>query len=143
MYKQKFGRYETFDWLEDFMNDFVPRFEKRKETPGWTPRVDVRETDTAYVLEIELPGIPRDEIDISIDSGRLFISGERKSAEPEIPGGFRRAERRFGQFSRSFNVPDGVQADLIEACLADGVLTLTLTKESEPAAEKGRKININ
>ena len=143
MHRHKFRGFEAFDKLEDFLNDFVPNFEQRRESPGWTPRVDVRETEATFVLDFELPGVKKEDIDINVDMGRLFLSGERRKEADAMEGGYSRAERRFGRFSRSFDLPDNVDPDRIEASFMDGVLTLTLAKVEDPSSERGRKININ
>jgi len=143
MHRSRFNGFEAFDKLEDFINDFVPQFERRRDTSGWTPRVDVRETQSAFVLDFELPGVKKDEIGISLNNGRLHISGERRKHGETMEGGYSRGERRFGRFSRTFDLPDSVDPERIEASMEAGVLTLTLPKKEDPVAEQGRRININ
>jgi HSP20 family protein len=143
MLTRKLRGFEPFDWLEDFFNDFVPRYEGRREPTDWVPRVDVRETDNAYILDIELPGMKKDQIDVSVDQGRLSVSGERKFEGEQMEGGFNHIERRFGKFSRSFTLPEDVDPDQIDASFNDGVLTLSLVKRGEIPGEKTRKIAVS
>ena len=143
MKKHRFSGFEAFDKMEDFFNDFIPHFERRRDTPGWTPRVDVRESESEFVLDFEIPGVKKEEVEINVDMGRLSLSGERKRDGEAIDGGYSRTERRFGRFSRTFDVPDNVDADKIEATMAEGVLTLKLPKIVDSASERGRKINID
>ena len=95
-------------------------------------RVDIREEDNAYVLDAEVPGLAADDIKLNIEKNVLTIHGERKSEEEETSKRYRRVERRYGSFSRSFALPETVDAEAIEAKLADGVLTLTLPKRERP-----------
>ena len=73
---------EPMDWLEDFFNDFVPRYEGRREPADWVPRVDVRESDNAWVLDLELPGMKKDGIDIA--NGTIYgLTGSLLSRDRE------------------------------------------------------------
>lgn len=101
----------------------------RSPDAEWGPRADVYETEQALVMEFDLPGIKQSELDIRIENNLLSLKGERKpAAEPER---YRRVERSYGTFQRSFSLPDFVEQSKIEAKLADGVLQLTLPRRAE------------
>jgi HSP20 family protein len=104
---------------------------------GWSPLADVEETDEAYVVEIDLPGVKRDDIDIQLNDRQLTVSGEIK--EKERAGILRRRTRRVGQFHYAVTLPADVDADKISARLDEGVLTVRVPK-SEQA--KPRRIQI-
>ena len=100
---------------------------------------DIRETDTAYVLEADLPGFKKDDIHIDISDNTLTISAERHSEheEKDKKGNYLRCERSYGSFSRSFGL-DGVDAEAIKAGFDNGVLTLTMPKlvAQKPASRR-------
>ncbi len=100
----------------------------------WAPRVDISEEDNAVLLTAELPGVSKDDVKVELKDGVLTVSGEKKSEHTEEKPGFYRSERVFGSFTRSFTVPDTLDAEKIEAEYADGVLKLTLPKRPEAAA---------
>ena len=100
-------------------------------------RTDVRDTGDAYVLESELPGFKKEDININIENDCLTISAERKLDDEDKKSGFVKRERYYGSFSRSFDVT-GINTDNIEAKYDGGVLTLTLPKKVEtvPASRR-------
>jgi HSP20 family protein len=108
------------------------------ERADWIPPADVYEDAGAYTVALDLPGIRRDGLDVSLDEGRLTIRGERAAREG---GDVRRGERPHGRFARSFSLPDAVDRQAITADYKDGVLTLRLPKRAEPK-ERRLKIDI-
>lgn len=133
-----------FHLVNRIFNDFtVPNTaQARPETTrSFTPPVDILEKDNAFFATVDLPGLKKEDIEISLVDGVLTISGERKiEQEAATEGqGFRRIERTYGTFSRSFSLPQGVDFANVEASFADGVLKLTLPKSE---AAKPRKIAI-
>lgn len=96
---------------------------------GWTPRTDVFETEQGYQLQLDLPGISRQDLDIQVENDMVTIKGERK-LEAKLDG-YHRVERPYGSFSRVFLLPDAVNQPAIEAKLADGVLHLFLPRREE------------
>ncbi|HYH25139.1 MAG TPA: Hsp20/alpha crystallin family protein [Blastococcus sp.] len=105
---------------------------------GWAPQADVEETDDAYVVEIDLPGVKRDDIDIQLTDRQLTVSGEIK--EKERTGILRRRTRRVGQFQYTVTLPADVDADKVSAHLDEGVLTVRVPK---PEQAKPRRIQIS
>jgi len=104
---------------------------------GFTPLADVEETPEAYLLELELPGIRRDDVDIEVAGRRVSVRGERK--EKERVGILRRRERTVGRFSYEVTLPGGIEEEGVEAHLDDGVLTVRLPK---PDHERPRRIEV-
>ena len=104
-----------------------------------TPAVDVFEKDDAIELRVELPGIKAEDVEIDLTDNVLTLCGERKLEHEEEREGYRRIERSYGRFERSFTLPPNVSADDIQAEMSQGVLHLTLPKRE---AQRGRKIQI-
>ena len=107
------------------------------ESGGWSPLVDIEETDEAYVVEAELPGVKRSDVNIELAGNELMISGEIK--ERERKGALRRRTRRTGRFEYRVRLPEQVDDQKVDAKLADGVLIVRVPK-SERAQR--RKIEI-
>lgn len=104
----------------------------------WAPAVDVLEDKNNLVVVAELPGMRKEDIDISLKDGVLSITGERKSAETKEDH-THRSERFYGRFHRSLTLPKPVSADKVQAVYRDGVLTITLPK---PEESKPRQIQV-
>lgn len=103
----------------------------------WAPRTDVVETEQGYQLEVELPGIARDQLEIEVANDTVTVKGERKLASD--PEAYHRVERPYGSFNRVFFLPDWVDRPGIQAKLNDGVLSLFLPKREET---KPRQIQV-
>lgn len=104
---------------------------------GWTPAVDIEETDEAFIVEAELPGVKPEDINVELDQNQLVIHGETE--ERERSGVLRRQTRRTGQFDYRVALPSQVDADKVDATLEDGVLRLQLHKSE---STKSRRIEI-
>ena len=109
---------------------------------GWTPALDVYEDKDNLIVKAELPGMKREEIDISFHDGTLTISGERKYEQKNQDAETYRAERFFGKFHRTLALPKPVQSDKATATYKDGILTVTLPK-TEEAKPKQIQVNVN
>ena len=105
-------------------------------TANWTPSVDISESENAFTLQADIPGVNPDDIDISMEKGVLTIKGERLSEDVEKDENFRRVERQSGQFYRRFTLPDTADAERIEAKSAHGVLTVTIPKQEVAMSRK-------
>lgn len=103
---------------------------------AFTPSFDVRETPEAYVFEADLPGIKREDLDINLTGNRLAISGKREARAKQENESCFMMERSYGSFTRSFNLPDGVNVADVRADLKDGVLTVSLPKTPEVQPRK-------
>jgi len=131
-------RSRVFDDIHDQMENLInAAFAGTAVELPWAPAADVYETDDAYVIEAELPGVKRDEIDVSLHDRELAITGEVK--EREGRGVRRRKQRRVGQFEYRVYLPGDIDADRVEASLNEGVLTVTVPKA---ATEKDRHIEV-
>jgi len=106
-----------------------------------SPAVDVVESEKAYEITAELPGMDEKNIDVKVADGTLTIKGEKQEEKEEKKKDYYLRERSFGSFERSFAIPEGVDADKIEASFKKGVLTLTLPKKPE-AQKPAKKIDI-
>jgi HSP20 family protein len=95
---------------------------------GWQPCCDVAETDDAIIVEIELPGARREDVQISVEDDTLRITGERRATQQHRSRGYYQVERQYGQFTRQLRLPHTVDQTAIQAEFADGVLTITLPK---------------
>jgi HSP20 family protein len=102
----------------------------------WTPRVDVREEDTRYVLVADIPGVELSDIEISTEKNVLTIKGERKAESKTENAKLTRIERSHGTFARSFTLPESVDADAITASGKNGVLEISIPKKPQAAPRK-------
>ena len=107
---------------------------------GWVPAIDVRETEDAFVFTAELPGLNKEDVAITLEENVLTLSGERKFENEDTKNEFRRIERSFGRFTRSFTLPHEVSSEKVEAKYGDGLLTVTIPKTEKT---KPRKIEIS
>lgn len=116
-------------------------FGRSEELGGgmFAPAMDVKEDAEAYTVHLEVPGVPRDKIDISLQDGALVIRGSREQSVEKTEGQYRRVERSYGNFSRSLSLPRAVDASKVSADLNEGVLTVRLPKAEEA---KPRQISI-
>jgi HSP20 family protein len=105
----------------------------------WNPALDVYESESSLFVEVELPGMKKEDIDISLEEDVLTISGQRSQEKEDRSGESLRSERAFGQFRRSFTLPLAVQSDAVKATYLDGVLRIELPKAEEA---KPRKIEV-
>ena len=105
----------------------------------WSPRADVVETDDAYVLSLDLPGIDRDTLDVTLDDGTLKISAERRRPTEAAEGRTHRVERAHGRFFRSFALGSDLDAEAIDATYDDGVLAVRVGKSE---ARQPRRIPV-
>lgn len=108
---------------------------------NWAPAVDISETDSAYQIRAELPGMKKDEIKLTVDQGVLTLSGERKVETQDKDQKHHRIERSFGSFTRSFVLPPDAVADGISAECKDGVLTVRIAR-TPAAAPKSIDVKI-
>jgi HSP20 family protein len=98
---------------------------------AWAPAVDIYENDGELVVEAELPGLEKGDIKVNVDDGVLTLKGERKLSKETKEENYHRVERAYGTFTRSFTLPDTVDAEKISAKHKDGVLRVSLFKKPE------------
>jgi HSP20 family protein len=107
----------------------------------WAPAIDLYEDKDQYLVKAELPGMKKEDIDVSLHNGALTISGERKFEEKHEEGANYRTERFFGRFQRTVTLPKIVAGDKVKANYKDGILTVTLQK-SEDAKPKQIEVQV-
>jgi len=107
---------------------------------SWAPGVDIYEDQDSITLEADLPGMKPGEFNLSIENYRLTLSGERKFEKEKKGDNWRRVERSYGSFTRSFSLPSTVNVDAVNAEFKDGVLRVTLPKREEV---KARQIQVS
>jgi HSP20 family protein len=122
-----------------FFDSATPRNGVRTVSRRWIPAMDVVENDDNYVLRADLPGLSEGDVNVELEDNVLTISGKRSSEHEERKNGYRRVERSYGSFSRSVTLPEGVDADGIEANFDKGVLEVKVAK---PEQIKPRKVAI-
>jgi HSP20 family protein len=127
-------RWEPFGAMDDLFR-MPSLFARWPRLPGdgsreveWSPSVDISETDTEYLLKAELPAVKKEDVHVTFDDGMLTISGERKQEKEQKGEKFHRIESFHGTFSRSFSLPDAIDAASIRAEAKDGVLTVHVPK---------------
>jgi len=128
--------------IDRLFDDFVPSRSTGNgdvETAVWSPRADISETEDAYVLHVDAPGLRREDFSINWQEGALTVSGERKWEEKTERERVVRMERSFGHFFRSFQLPKSVNGDAITANYNNGVLSIHIPKAEE---SKPRRIEI-
>ena len=127
-----------FDRLTSLPDDLKHLFES--PMTGWAPALDVHEDKNSFIIRTELPGLKREDIEVSLHDGALVISGERKGEKVEEGVEVHRQERYYGKFQRALTLPTPVAADKITAQYKDGVLTVMLPKVEEA---KPKKIDVS
>jgi HSP20 family protein len=137
--------FREFTTLQDRMNRlFRDSYGDREEaltTSTFAPAVDVYEDEHNITLNIEVPGIDEKDIDVRVENNTLTVHGERKFEKEQKEENFRRVERQYGSFTRSFTLPNTVDTDSIQANYEKGVLKIQLAKKAE-AKPKQIKVNV-
>ena len=139
------GRWDPFREFEDlysemgrWMDSVFGRVDGAPAARTWAPLADLTETEDAYLVEVDLPGVKRDDLTIDLTGTELSVTGELKDKERQ--GWLRHRTRRVGRFGYRVTLPQDVDADKVEATLADGVLTVRVPKTE---AAKPRRIQIS
>jgi len=138
--------FREFSTLQDRLNRLFQQSvsEGREEsltTSSFAPAVDVYEDDHQVTLKIEVPGIDEKDIDVRLENNTLTVTGERRLEKEEKEENYRRVERQYGSFTRSFTLPQTVDAEKVSAQYDKGVLKITLAKKAE-AKPKQIKISV-
>lgn len=119
----------TFGRLANLQDELDRLFESPLQ--AWAPPLDVVEDKDAFTIRAEIPGMKREDIEVSIQDGALVISGERQEEKVNEGSEVHRKERYYGRFSRALTLPVAVSSDKVKASYKDGVLTVTLPKAEE------------
>lgn len=131
---------DPFRMMRRMMRDMMAVAPEEMRDVAWRPAFDVRETDDAYLVCGDVPGLSADELDVSLVGNRLRISGAREHEAEHALGEARAVERAYGSFTRTFELPDDVATDDIRCSLEHGVLQIALPKQA--GAKPRRKIEI-
>ena len=118
--------------------DWEPEFRWTSMLDVQVPAVDITETDKTFRIVAELPGMKKENVEISVAQGLLTIKGEKKGEREEKDKGYYLSERRFGTFQRAFQLPSQADSDRIEASFENGVLTITVPKTAEALKSEKR-----
>lgn len=126
------ARWEPFREIEEMFRHYSPSFGRALHRGGqeieWAPVADISETDKEYLIKAELPEVKKDDVNITLDDGVLTISGERRQEKEQKDENEIRVESFYGKFSRSFALPENVDANAIRAESKDGVLRVRIPK---------------
>ncbi|MGA2131544.1 MAG: Hsp20/alpha crystallin family protein [Bryobacteraceae bacterium] len=125
--------------LRLFEDAFTRLLSEPRTSRPWSPAVDIFETEDELVLKADVPEVDLKDIDLRVENQTLTLSGERKFEKEDGKKGYHRIERAYGQFTRSFSLPQTVDTEKVEASYNKGVLTVKLPKK---AAAKPRQVKI-
>ncbi len=132
-------QWSPFSALLDPMAEFRSRNGDSAPAVEWTPSVDIFETDDAFVFAAELPGVRKEDVNVHVENGVLVLSGQRKLENEQKIRTYHRLESAYGMFTRSFELPEGVDGNSIKASFHNGVLTINVAKAE---SAKPRKIEV-
>jgi HSP20 family protein len=121
-----------FDW------DVEPFGDLTRHLGAVTPRIDVHESDKAFTIDAELPGMDEDDIELTLSDGLLTLKGEKKEEKEEKKADYYLSERHYGSFKRTFRVPDSVEQDRVSAKFKKGVLSIAMPKSTKARKEEKR-----
>jgi len=138
----KWDLFHETDDLSNRLSNYFGRspLPRREDNDLWVPVADITEDAKEYLIKAELPGLERNEVKVTVEEGMLVISGERKSEHEEKDRKFHRIERSYGNFVRSFTLPDNADGANIQAEFKNGILHIHLPKNKK--ALKARPIEI-
>jgi HSP20 family protein len=127
------NRFHRF--LDGFSNRIGPDETHSLTVTDWSPEVDISEDDHGYLLKADLPEMKKDDVRVTVEDGILSVSGERKSEKTDQKRKFHRIERAFGNFRRSFTLPEDADSSKVTADFRDGVLKVHLPTAAKPRSK--------
>ena len=142
----RYNPYREFEGVKrslDLFNSILNSVESSREGGGissFIPAVNTREDEKSYIVEVDLPGVDKNDIEITTEDNVLTISGERKTRDEIKEDDYYKIESSYGKFSRSFTLPENVDVNKIEAKNENGVLEIVIPKKEED--KKPKKIKI-
>ncbi|MDG6774250.1 Hsp20/alpha crystallin family protein [Thiomicrorhabdus sp. ZW0627] len=129
--------FKEFREMEQRFQSLFPSTEKAQtNVAGFSPSVNTREGDYAYHIEVDLPGVKKEDIKVEVKDNRVTISGERKTKEEVKEEEYYRVESSYGKFERSFTLPENVDSENVTASSNDGVLEVVLPKKERNGSAK-------
>jgi HSP20 family protein len=137
----KLQRWEPFRWMRDVMGwdpfaEMAPPWPTDERGIAYLPAFEVKETQDAFRIKADVPGVKEADLEINLTGNRLTIGGKREAEKEEKGDRYYLYDRTFGSFARTFTLPDGVDGEHIRADLKEGVLTIVLPKKPEVQAKK-------
>src|SRR5579864_606206 len=138
---QPFGDFTGLQNLNRLMQEFSRGTDELLTSGTFVPPVDIYEDENSITLKVEVPGMNEKDLDIKLENSTLTVSGERKFEQEQKEENFHRIERRYGSFSRSFTLPNTVDAENVQASYENGVLNIKLAKRAE-AKPKQIKVSV-
>lgn len=134
-------RYEPWSLLSQLQREMDSLMRRDADTTtspvsDWVPAVDIRETQDAWLIHADIPGVKAEDIEIHMENGVLSISGKREFDHTEEKEGYKRVERVRGRFHRRFSLPDTANGDKITAKVNNGVLDVTIPKQEKAMPRK-------
>ena len=121
-------------FFDRFFNDDL--LETRGNSSSFSPKVDIAETEKHFEIQFTLPGVEKKDINIDLTDDRLTVSGERRFDNEKKEKNYHAVESYYGKFSRSFYLPDNINAEKVDANYKDGILTLTLPKDAKKETKR-------
>ena len=138
-------RYNASDFVPTSFSHLIDQFftESVGRAGGslFVPQVDIAENETSYEVHVAAPGLSKDDFKIELNDGKLTVSGERKFTSEKKDKKFHSVETQYGSFVRSFNLPDNVDGEKINARYNNGILELTIPKDEKKTLKQTIKVN--
>lgn len=133
--------------FDEAFSGFPGVFRNRWEWPEETslilsPSIDIKESETDYVVSVEVPGVAKDDVDIRLEGNRLTIRGEKKQEKKEDKENYHCVERHYGSFERTLTLPQDANVDDVSANFKDGVLTIDIKRKAKSAPKEVRKVEV-
>lgn len=143
----KYNPFRELRTMQDQMNRMLDmawnrEFGEELKEGVWQPPVDIYEDETSVVIKAEVPDVDQKDIEVKIENNTLTLRGERKHASEIRKENYYRVERYFGQFQRSFSLPQSIDQDKVEASCDKGILTITLPKRDESPKPKQISVKV-
>ncbi|MCT7521753.1 Hsp20/alpha crystallin family protein [Aliarcobacter cryaerophilus] len=133
-------KFDPFKQLKEIEKNLYTQVGNNEGVTAFVPTVNTREGEFAYHVDVDLPGVKKEDIKIDLNKGILTISGERKTKEEVKQEDYYKIETYFGKFSRSFTLPDNVDIENIEAKSDNGVLEIVIPKLKDDVSKKSIEI---
>ena len=133
-------KFDPFKQLKEIEKNLYTQVGNNEGVTAFVPTVNTREGEFAYHVDVDLPGVKKEDIKVDLNKGVLTISGERKTKEEVKQEDYYKIETYFGKFSRSFTLPDNVDIENIEAKSDNGVLEIVIPKVKDDVSKKSIEI---
>ncbi|MBK6303676.1 MAG: Hsp20/alpha crystallin family protein [Arcobacter sp.] len=133
-------KFDPFKQLKEIEKSLYTQVGNNEGVTAFVPTVNTREGEFAYHVDVDLPGVKKEDIKVDLNKGILTISGERKTKEEVKQEDYYKIETYFGKFSRSFTLPDNVDIENIEAKSDNGVLEIVIPKLKDDVSKKSIEI---